>query len=345
MSSFMLKADVIWSSSHLFAKDSGTASVALNNSDDVFVMYGNKNSKLLFNFGKYVNIGTSITWTMPGCMVYNNDNDTGVTPAVAMNDNGDVIEVHKHGKIHQPNDKLYYNTGKLTSDDQGTMSFKWGNDIAIYLKHIGKNAHYPSVAINNSDQIAVAYQKKYINDIQDYKVGIYTLFGQLCHDGTVKWGKCNFYKSGQHSSISLNNSGNIVITYSGDSDKNKKVYSGEGQIDSNGKVTWGGKHYDHIPYDNKKKDLRNSVVLNVDGVIIDELCSATDGSNISYIVGQFRTHDGGQMEEIHWGHHEINGSYGSSVALAMNDKGHFVDVHYNSHHKAFYSKTGFITNS
>ena len=85
-----------------------------------------------------INTEGDITWEAEFC-----DKHDGRQSSVAMNDNGDIIEVHRS----ENTDYLYYRLGTLTEDQK----VRWGSSssLNVKVKADNRDGGYPTIKINN----------------------------------------------------------------------------------------------------------------------------------------------------------------------------------------------------
>lgn len=177
------EATINWGASHKYS-DGYHPSIAINNHQTIVEVHETSNAlpwnhKLYYKVGQ-VN-GTTIDWGG------DDDYDSGVQPSVAINDFGDVVEVHKS----QTYNTLWYRVGKIN-----------GKSIEWSASHEYDKGVTPTVTINNHGQI-IAVHKSQSHDKLWYRVG--TLAGSK-----IEWGPSRQYQDGANPSIAITNEGTLV---------------------------------------------------------------------------------------------------------------------------------------
>ena len=177
------EATVNWGASHNYS-NGYNPSVAVNNSGTVVEVHETSNV-LPWNHKLYYKVGTisgtTIDWGG------DDDYDEGLQPSVAIDDNGNVVEVHKS----QGHDTLWYRVGKING-----KSITWGSS------HKYDSGVHPSVSINNKGQVVEVHKSQSYDKLW-YRVG--TLSGN-----TINWGNAHEYQSGVNPSVALTDSGELV---------------------------------------------------------------------------------------------------------------------------------------
>ncbi|OEH93762.1 hypothetical protein [Bacillus solimangrovi] len=158
------------------------------------------------------------------------DYDTGQYPAVAVTDDGMVIEVHEN-EVSGGN--LYYNLGQIVDDE-----VEWLRTGVKY--DTGQN---PTVAVTNSGKVIEIHENEVTGGSLYYNVG--TIDGDR-----INWTKNGtYYDSGQNPSITVAGDGTIIEIHENEFTGGNLYYS-LGKVDGN-KINWftKGKKYDtgHYP--------------------------------------------------------------------------------------------------
>lgn len=153
-----------------------------------------------------------------------------LTPEIAMNDAGVVVEVHEG-----LGSRLYYRVGVR----QQGGAIDWG-DITRY-----NEGHFPSVAINNEGIVVEAHQAANWDPFHDY---LYYLVGEVDEDTkTITFLPSERYTEGFTPSIAVNDDSVVVAVHSAKLDLNvSQLYYKVGTILDNGKINFGdSKHYNN----------------------------------------------------------------------------------------------------
>jgi hypothetical protein len=215
-------AETSWSPEMQNDKGAGV-DCAVNNAGMVVEVHHSQNysshpGDVWYNTGK-IN-GESIDW-----FTVSNDlrhySSSANDPAVAINDNNQVVEVHSKYSII-PTNELYYRTGTL---DNTTGIITW-----MVSKEFDEGID-PSVAINNDGYVVEVHRARTSNKLW-YNVG------KVQTDGTITWGSMGDYRNydtGQFPAVALNGD-QILEAHNSTTDY---LWSRIGLLDAdNKKINW-----------------------------------------------------------------------------------------------------------
>lgn len=229
--------------------------VAINNSGTVVVVYFRRRpparrsdfvehalniTSLHYLVGQVDKQAKAITWTGRGSY------DSGTTPAVALLDDGTVVEVHE---TENPvlND-LYYHVGVI---DSTKASIEWGPS------HSYGEGKYPSVAVTNAGVVVEMHKS-------EVRGKIWYHIGQVSKvDKTISWGHSQYYDNGVDPSVTLSNSGKVLEAHASDGFlRNLWCNTGDVQL-HNKTVSWNGKAHKYF------SGTAPAIAMNDEGAIIE----------------------------------------------------------------------------
>lgn len=281
-----------------------TLAVALNNNDTVVEVHRgasaqNKNN-LYYKIGK-LNDDKTITWKAINGSNYKND---GFAPAVALNDNGTVVEVHCD--FHDKS-KHYYKIGQL---DTNKKKITWGDSVLYDSGNLGSTL---AVALDNSGNVIEMHCDK--EQTLFYRVG------KLSADKTtIDWNTSVEYvthaTAGALFGVALDYGRHVVAVHShGDGNILYRV----GTLEYNQTITW----YGFVAYETGSAV---AIALNNNWKVVEVHCGSGDSEHTSYYrVGTLRSDYYGAID---WGAaipYDYNA--GSSFGVALNNNGKVVEVH------------------
>lgn len=237
--------------------------------------------------------------------------DTGGQLAVAMDNKGNIVEVHRgHGNP----DNHYYLVGKLDADDK---TISWGKSIRY------DTGSTLAVAMDNSGNI-VEVHRGYTNPENHYY-----LVGKLnASTRTITWGKSTRYDTGSTLAVAMDDRGNIVEVHCGYGNPDSHHYL-VGKLDAaNKSISWG----DSIKYDTGSF---LAVAMDNVGNVVEVHCAERDEtpfpidlpSSHFYVVGALsKDYLAESPPAVAWG---ASRKYdkGVELAVAMDDNGNVVEVH------------------
>jgi len=217
--------------------------------------------------------------------------DWGVQTDIAINNNGDVVEVHKTNHPWPELQSLWFRTGKVQQ-----MAIVWNGDSEKYDKGI-----QPSVALNDYGTIVEIHQ----SDNPAHKT-IWYRVGNLSNGESKDKGK------GITPSIAIDNSNWCVEVHQSQQKGNNGLWYSVGNVNGD-KIEWGEDEEYH-------EGSRPQVAMNNNGVVV-EVHNSTDGRPF-YMVGIIDKN----AKKIHWG-----GTYGywdgKDPTIAITDDGMVIETH------------------
>jgi hypothetical protein len=263
--------------------------------------------------------------------------ETGGPDAVAMDNNGDAVEVHVGSG------KLYYRVGTI---DAATQTVAWGASIQydtggpnavamdnngdVVEVHVGSGKLYYRVGkVNVAGQTipwgtsteydtggpnAVAMDSN--GDVVEVHVGsgkLYYRVGKINVAGqTIAWGTSTEYETGGPIAVAMDSNGDVVEVHVGSG----KLYSRVGTIDvASQTIAWGAS----IQYDTGGP---SAVAMDNNGDVVE----VHVGSGRLYsLVGKINAAN----RTVAWGE-SVEYDAGSSNSVAMDNNGDVVEVHANS---------------
>lgn len=228
--------------------------------------------------------------------------DNGTQPAVAINNNGKIVEVHKS----QAYNKLWYHTGQTKQMDViWSPSYQYDDGIT------------PAVALNDQGLVVEVHQSQ----------GSATLWyhvGQLSGD-KVNWGGSNKYDTGITPAVALDKDGWCVEVHK--SEYNSGLWYRVGQVCPGNQIFWGPSR----KYDN---GCLPKIALINQGIIV-EVHQSQGAATLWYHVG---TIDKKNLM-INWGP-SFQYDNGFQPSVALNDSGVVIETH--SGNNALYQRRGLI---
>jgi GH18 family chitinase len=194
--------------------------------------------------------------------------DRGVAPAIALNSENVVVEVHQSGDANT----LWYHVGKVDRD-----KITWGGSIYY------DDGILPSVAINNDGLVVEVHEKGASDGTLWYHVG-------RVEDNKINWGGSIYLDHGLKPSVAITNDGLVVEVHETDGGDGRLWYH-IGRVDGDNKIiNWGeGTYLDH--------GLKPSVAITTDGLVVE--AHETDGGDgtLWYHIGRVD----GDNKIINWG--------------------------------------------
>lgn len=230
--------------------------------------------------------------------------DTGSDLAVAMDNAGNVIEVHRSSKDERKDH--YYLVGKVDFDKK---TIKWGPsrkyDTGTEL----------AVAMDNRGNVVEIHRGYHETKDHYYRVGRLDV-GQK----SIEWGESRKFDTGRALAVALDDYGHVVDVHRGFHEWEDRYYI-LGKLDTQNKtILWG----DTVKYGSEGG--RGGGIYEV-AVAMDDLGNVvelhTKGSDAhNYSVGKIDE----SSQTIDW---RSGGKYdtGSSLAVAMDNHGNVVNVH------------------
>jgi hypothetical protein len=231
--------------------------------------------------------------------------DTGVQPAVALNEQDLVVEVHQSEGL---SNRLWYRVGRLQPD----LNVLWLSGTKAIHYDYGVN---PSIALANDGTLVEVHNSQTMSLGLLYGWGLWYRVGRIAADYKIEWlsdSKSIQYDSGVEPVVSLRQDKLLVELHS--SDKGELFYR-LGKIGDDWKIDWisGG------PGIKFGAGSAPAVAVgdNDRVVAIDHLKGA-----IRYRVGQIRS----LQNDIVWINPEICGK-GDSPSVAMTRDGFVIEIH------------------
>ncbi|MEI5907693.1 carbohydrate binding domain-containing protein [Bacillus spongiae] len=271
---------------------------------------------LYYNVGKITD-GGDLVW------IKGKDNgtqyDDGVSPTVAVNNDGTVVEIHKH----QNNGGLYFNIGKV--NDDGTITWDKGKDSGTYFD----TGDRPSVTLTADGTVVEVHEAPTSSSKLFYNIG------KVNHDtGNIDWNKGKdsgtFYDDGYSPSVSINADGIITEVHLSSKFESNKLMNNMGVLTGD-TIYWYSVNSQEQKAPSYDTGNNPSVAINNHNQTV-EIHQGTDGTtrnNTLYtsvatvkakeMVG-FALYDG-----------TSNGKEfdeGDRPSLAMTDSGTVLEVHY-----------------
>ena len=217
--------------------------------------------------------------------------DSGIQPAVAMNDHGVIVEVH----VSQNQQTLWYHVGVR---GQGN-TIDWGDS------HEYDCGVRPHVAISNSGVVVEVHQSQ-IHSTLWYHVGTVDTVTK-----TISWGPSKKYDDGETPAVAINDKGMVVEVHKSQNSSTLWYHTGTVHADEK-KIHFNGSH----KYDN---GCDPAVTLNNKGEVI-EVHHTQSGTTLWYHVGKI---EGNEIS--------FNGSIkydnGANPSITLDDMGNVVEVH------------------
>ncbi|MBH2010207.1 MAG: hypothetical protein I8H71_10950 [Xanthomonadaceae bacterium] len=279
--------------------DGAFPSVALNKDISLTVHEGGAfNAQLFYNTGPIRGgFGDAIPY------------DSGGYPFIAMNDNGQLVEVHQSGF------DLYYRVGKIHQN--GTVT--WGPSLWF------DNGHWSSVAINNLGAVIEVHN----NGANQLYYNIGTISGDK-----ILWNKKAVnYDNGYTPSITLNNNGLVLECHVESLHRRLRNKIGLVKTNENGelKIEWDY----NIWYDDGAAP---SISINDAGNVV-EVHQSGASYDLYYRVGQYSDYSG----SVAWSDQNgIRYDGGRLPRVAINQNGQIKEVHQSEAAPTIWFRDGLI---
>jgi hypothetical protein len=181
------QATVHWGDSHQYDQGSSPA-VALNNKNVAVEVHVSEWHQLWYHVGTVSGKSKSVSWG--DSRKY--DEGMSMSPRVAVNDDGVVVEVHQS----QEEDTLWYHLGKVNGSkvDFGEKSRRYDGGVS------------PAVALNNHGVVVEVHQSA--NDAT-----LWYHVGRVAGD-EINWGPSRKYDDGTQPAVALTDDGFVVEVHS-----------------------------------------------------------------------------------------------------------------------------------
>jgi hypothetical protein len=287
----------------------GNLSVAMDNNGNVVDIHcgspdGDNAHKHYYRVGKVNLKKNTITWGDY------HQYDTGGNHSVAMDNNGNVVDIHSGSPNGDNATKHYYRIGKV---DFNKKTISWGTSTKY---DTGGNF---SVAMDNNGNVVDIHRGSRNGSNANkhyYRVGKVNF-----RNKTITWGTSTKYDTGGNLSVAMDNNGNVVDIHSESIDWRDKVkhYYRVGKVDFNKKtITWGTS----TKYDTGGN---LSVAMNDNGNVVDIHSGSPAGDNAHrhyYLNGKVNFIN----KTISW---EKSTKYdtGGDLSIATDDNGNVIDIH------------------
>lgn len=230
----------------------------------------------------------------------------GAYPRIALNDNDDVIEVHKNQFL----DKCFYRLGKV---DTVTRRISWEK------KNFYSPGYFPTVAINDDNNVITVVQDDLFTKRLSYRVGHFssTVAGIMWH----RAGKQRIEKvRAETFSISMNEKGLLVLGYQTELTYHLKCQVGKVDFQA-GSIEWG----DKVCIGN---GFTPCITINNDNHVI-QIHQAIKNRRLMSNVGAASWNE--DYKGIKWSEEKgvANRHYGNGLypSVALNDHGKVVEIH------------------
>lgn len=261
----------------------------------VSVQTGSISSSCIDNY-KDVNFGLSVEY------------DSGVDPAIAINANKNVLEVHRSSIS---SNLLWYHTGvtdQMNVNWNGSVSYDIGCDPSIALNDDNVAVEIHRSPIQSTSGSWVKYGWIWLYKFDTYYKTWYHV-GQL-NKGNVSWGGSVNYGSGEEPDVAMNNAKLCVEVHR----SGANLYSRVGIVNVNNKTINFG--------DNSQfaSGYAPEVALNNKNEVIAMYHDAS--SNLYYQVGIINS----GSKTISWGTAKLYGK-GNRGDIALADKGDVIETH------------------
>ncbi len=232
----------------------------------------------------------------------------GITPSVAMNDHGVIVEVHRGDGLTS---KMWHQVG--VRGDGNTI--EWGESVNY---DTGKG---PRIALNNNGVIVEVHQSDILHHIW-YRVGTVDAKAK-----SITWGQSQKYDNGTTPDIAINDRGAVIeVHHAGNSD----LWYHTGTVDPDKKKV---SFNTSIKYD---KGDHPSIALNNEGKVV-ELHETYSGTSLWYNVGHIE--DGSISFPAKAKHYDE----GYNPFIAINDCNAFVAMHKSNSSNTLWFHQGVIT--
>jgi len=304
-------SSINWGSSKKY-DTGGDLSVAMDDSGNVVDIHrgspgGQYENTHFYRVGK-VNFGNkTISWGT------STKYDTGSSLSVAMDNNGNVVEIHRGSPEGQYENSHFYRVGKVNFSNK---TISWG---ASTKYDTGSNL---SVALDNNGNVVDTHRGSpggQYNNSHFYRVGKVNYTNK-----TISWGASTKYDTGSNLSVAMDDNGNVVDTHRGSPGgqyENSHFYL-VGKVNfSNKTISWGAS----TKYDTGSN---LSVALDNNGNVVDIHRGSPGGqynNSHFYLVGKVDY----SKKTIKW-NKSTKYDTGSNLSVAIDNSGNVVDIHQGS---------------
>ena len=230
--------------------------------------------------------------------------DRGISPAIAINDQGVVIEAHQSEKVGDY--RLWSRVGFVDSDSK---TIAWGG--SNYYDH----GNPPAIALNNNN-IAVEVH-------QSQKSGDYSLWSRVGFvdpdHKNIFWGDSNYYDHGNPPAVAIDGDNLVIEVHQSQKTNDYSLWYRTGTVDQDHRtIAWGDSNY----YDHGTPP---SVAVNNTGTGVVEIHQTEQylNSALWYHLG-YVDYTG---KAITWGDSNSCGLGIDSPSIAINDSAVVVEVH------------------
>lgn len=194
-----------------------------NNGWCVMAHKSSSGSNLYYNVGKINHLTQTIDWGNPVKW------DTGGSVSMSIDDNLNIVEVHRGDVNGAHRNNHYYNVGKVNTD---TKTISWKNSGGTKYD----TGSFVSVSMNNNGQCVESHSGSSTSLTYDNK---YYKFGTINFaTGEINWTGSTKYDTGGKGEIEINNAGHCIEVHRGFAN-NSKVYCKFGMTDFvNKSIQW-----------------------------------------------------------------------------------------------------------
>jgi hypothetical protein len=258
--------------------------------------------KLWYHVGKLTS-DTTVDWGD------SHQYDTGWEPSVAINDLGQVVQVHLTDSVNQVD--LWYRVGKVNGD-----VVEWG-DSQKY-----DTGGHPAVAINNNGTVV---------EVHDSGIGVSTptlwyRVGQIAGD-KIDWKGKAKYDDGFKPDVAIDDNGNVVevhgVTVGFD------LWYHVGTING-GLIEWGGSH-------RLADGVDPSIAIGKDKAVLEVYGAPTpnaDEADLLYRTGVI------SGKEIEWDKDGEKFGEGQFISVTLSSSGDAVEVHQSENEQTLWYSVG-----
>jgi len=236
--------------------------------------------------------------------------DTGGQVDVALNDNGDCVEIHRGSAGGSNEDKLYCRIGKL-SDYPNKVDWDSGYNT-------GFTGEYVSIVLNNNGYCVATFRGAGSNNNK-----LYYCIGLLdATTKTINWASVHQYDAGGDVSVAIDDDNHIVGVHAGSIGGSNQYnhYYRVGSIDTGSKtITWlsDGTNFNSGGAISIAMDNLGNIVTGYRGEP-----GSSNANKLYYRVGDIDFASG----VISWGA-PANSGTGGAMDISIDDNGNVLDVH------------------
>jgi len=187
-----MQGNIVWGDDHKF-DDGFYPSVAINDNGTVVEVHESQWRRALFyRVGTVKEEDMTITWSKEGSSQY----DSGMAPAVALNNKGEIVEVHITNKLRSYT--TFYHVGTL----QESSDIMWSDS------HSYGEGSRPQVAINDKGMVVEVHEMVQLKNTTAYVVG--QIQSSELATADIGWGPMTVLGNGCNPHIAINNDNQVV---------------------------------------------------------------------------------------------------------------------------------------